>query len=328
MQGSARHQRQKGHGPRSNWTKPRPTNTNHLKPCHGMGLYNCTRKSAATVPRHTEVEGERHSPTEPSSAHVHNGQFALISSNGSIRPPNYVLPLERTLPHEDFAVDSVDAGIALAALGEATDPQFGAAWIVVLALCCAVHARAVSRTTLQALIGHIGFGLSLLLVVSSLWSGVPVTICGDGSPPWRCFYPWSVSVKPTQGLGIGCNLRWSLGIALWAFFAPPIVAALKLKGWIPSVDLLFELHAIVLVLWGRVNVRSRWVLLVFALMSWLFDARSATLVASMGWLIFQVEHKATTISFRWATFSTTLLGLTLLLVSPWIQSRWTYDHCL
>lgn len=210
--------------------------------------------------------------------------------------------------------------------GEATDPQFGAAWIVVLALCCAVHARAVSRTTLQS--SGRAYWIWTVLAVG----GVVAVEWSPSHDLWRwvtalalLFYPWSVSVKPTQGLGMGCNLRWSLGIGLWAFFAPPIVAALKLKGWIPSVDLLFELHAIVLVLWGRANVRLRWVLLVFALMSWLFDARSAALVASMGWLTFQVEHKAKTISFRWATFSATLLGLTLLLVSPWIQSRWTYD---
>ena len=212
-------------------------------------------------------------------------------------------------------------------VGMSTDPQFGISWCVAIA-------------TGLGLWVSLNMRRSVPNTNKSSWVWLVMAGCGMVSVEW----------EPSQELWRWCSvlallflfpLTWSrpgrgaqtlsttLGLGLGAVVVtvPIALSWLGLKSWIPSLELLFALHALILVMLASMKPRWHWILLIFAGFAWFYGARSASLVCLLGqsvlWLNRWQDFGAR--GFRRVVGVFTVAGVLALLSAPWLFENQSYD---
>ena len=94
---------------------------------------------------------------------------------------------------------------------------------------------------------------------------------------------------------------------------------------IPSLELLFDLHALTLVMLVAMRPRMHVLLLVYAGAAWLMDARSAALVALTAQGLQVLQPHLETNGFRTLAGMLTAVGVVVLLGAPWAQRNLSHD---
>ena len=208
-------------------------------------------------------------------------------------------------------------------MGMSTDPQFGVSWCVAIttgmALWLILHQKRMEPTS----------GSLLWLVLIGL--GVAAVERWPSLDMWR----W-VSVAallllfPMVGKQVDEKWRrtphgvWS-GLTAAAFLLPIILGVTHIQTWIPSLELLFDLHALILVMLVAMRPRMHVLLLVYAGAAWLMDARSAALVALTAQGLQVLQTHLETNGFRTLAGMLTAVGVVVLLGAPWAQRNLSYD---
>ena len=117
---------------------------------------------------------------------------------------------------------------------------------------------------------------------------------------------------------------WS-GLTAAAFLLPIILGVTHIQTWIPSLELLFDLHALTLVMLVAMRPRMHVLLLVYAGAAWLMDARSAALVALTAQGLQVLQPHLETNGFRTLAGMLTAVGVVVLLGAPWAQRNLSHD---
>ena len=208
-------------------------------------------------------------------------------------------------------------------MGMSTDPQFGVSWCVTItagmALWLMLHRKRTEPT----------FGSLLWLTLIGL--GVAAVEWRPSLDMWRWVSVAALLlVFPTVGQREDGARRktprgvWS-GLTAVVFLLPIILDVTQIQTWIPSLELLFDLHALILVMLVAMRPRMHMLLLVYAGVAWLMDARSAALVTLTAQGLQVLQHQMETNGFRTLAGMLTAVGVVFLLCAPWVQRNLSFD---
>lgn len=214
--------------------------------------------------------------------------------------------------------------------GSSTDPNFVAGWWVVLAVMLALQFVRVKRPLDRRERPH-WIIWSVFLVVASIflermptqegWHWVLVLAVWFNPSIWR----YQQTEEETSAKGV-----WERIAVVWAMIGPVVAQLVHTKGWIPSVELLCDVHALALI--GIVAKRPKWrtLLLVFAPVAWELSARTAVLVVGLAWLIFFLSDRGWLSLFkaRMTSLGMSVLALLFLVLAPMFQRTFSYDLAL
>lgn len=214
--------------------------------------------------------------------------------------------------------------------GASTDPNFVAGWWLVLAVMLALQFVWVKRSLDRSERPHLIIWSVFLVVASMLlermptqegWHWVLVLAVWFNPSMWR----YQQTAKETSAKG-----GWERVALAWAMIGPVVAQLVHIRGWIPSVELLCDVHALALI--GLVAKRPKWraLLLVFAVVAWGMSARTAVLVVGLAWLVFFLSDRGWLSLFkaRLTSLGMSAAAMLFLALTPTIQRTFSYDLAL
>lgn len=208
-------------------------------------------------------------------------------------------------------------------MGMSTDPQFGVSWCVTIAsgmaLWLILHQKRMETTSGSLLwLSLLGLGVAAVEWRPSLdmwrWVSAAALLLMFPMVGQRDDESWH---KTPRGV-------W-LGLTAIVVLLPIILGVTQIQTWIPSLELLFDLHALVLVMLVAMRPQMHVLLLVYAGAAWLMDARSASLVALTAQGLHVLQPHLDSNGFRTLAGLLTAVGVVVLLGAPWAQRNLSYD---
>ena len=208
-------------------------------------------------------------------------------------------------------------------MGMSTDPQFGVSWCVTIAtgmaLWLILHQKRMEPTSGSLLwLSLVGLGVAAVEWRPSLdmWRWVSVAAL-------LLVFPMAGQRRDGAWREMSRSV-WS-GLMAVVFLLPIILGVTHIQTWIPSLELLFDLHALILVMLVAMRPQMHVLVLVYAGAAWLLDARSAALVAFTALGLQVLQPHLETNGFRVLAGLLTALGVVVLLGAPWAQRNLSYD---